>query len=158
LTKIWDITFSKDPVQRYITLTDGQNERVRVILRDTLEELTSFGDGGRQPGAFYRVHSIASDSKGNLYTTETYEGKRVQKFLYKGVSSVARGYQGRALAAALIATIAAVATIAPAIAGVSRARRGTKRSCAQRCAVPNAGVRNGPGSIGAFTRVCDMRY
>jgi len=94
LTKIWDITFSKDPVQRYITLTDGQNERVRVILRDTLEELTSFGDGGRQPGAFYRVHSIASDSKGNLYTTETYEGKRVQKFPYKGASSVARGYQG----------------------------------------------------------------
>jgi hypothetical protein len=75
-------------------LTDGQNERVRVILRDTLEELTSFGDGGRQPGEFYGVHSIASDSKGNLYTTETYEGKRVQKFIYKGMSSVARGYQG----------------------------------------------------------------
>jgi DNA-binding beta-propeller fold protein YncE len=91
---VWDITFSKDPAQRYIMLTDGQNERVRVILRDTLEELTSFGDGGRQPGEFYGVHSIASDSKGNLYTTETYEGKRVQKFIYKGISSVARGYQG----------------------------------------------------------------
>jgi DNA-binding beta-propeller fold protein YncE len=91
---VWDITFSKDPAQRYIMLTDGQNERVRVILRDTLEELTSFGDGGRQPGEFYGVHSIASDSKGNLYTTETYEGKRVQKFIYTGISSVARGYQG----------------------------------------------------------------
>jgi len=91
---VWDITFSKDPAQRYIMLTDGQNERVRVILRDTLEELTSFGDGGRQPGQFYGVHSIASDSKGNLYTTETYEGKRVQKFIYKGIGSVARGYQG----------------------------------------------------------------
>jgi DNA-binding beta-propeller fold protein YncE len=91
---VWDVTFSKDPAQRYIMLTDGQNERVRVILRETLEELTSFGDGGRQPGQFYGVHSIASDSKGNLYTTETYEGKRVQKFIYKGISSVARGYQG----------------------------------------------------------------
>jgi DNA-binding beta-propeller fold protein YncE len=91
---VWDITFSKDPQQRYIMLTDGQNERVRVILRETLEELTSFGDGGRQPGEFYGVHSIASDSKGNLYTTETYEGKRVQKFIYKGIGSVARGYQG----------------------------------------------------------------
>ena len=91
---VWDITFSKDPAQRYMMLADGQNERVRVILRDTLEELTSFGDGGRQPGQFYGVHSIASDSKGNLYTTETYEGKRVQKFIYKGISSVARGYQG----------------------------------------------------------------
>ena len=52
---------------------------VRIILRDTLEELTAFGDGGRQPGLFYGVHSLAVDSKGNLYTTETYEGKRLQK-------------------------------------------------------------------------------
>jgi len=57
-------------------------------LRDTLQEVTNFGDGGRQPGQFYGVHSIAIDSKGNLYTTETYEGKRVQKFVYKGISSV----------------------------------------------------------------------
>jgi hypothetical protein len=40
------------------------------------------------------VHSIASDSKGNLYTTETYEGKRVQKFIYRGIASQGRGYQG----------------------------------------------------------------
>ena len=91
---VWDVTFSKDPEQRFMFLADGQNERVRVILRDTLEELTSFGDGGRQPGQFYGVHSIASDSKGNLYTTETYEGKRVQKFVYRGITSQARGYQG----------------------------------------------------------------
>ena len=65
-----------------------------MIVRDTLQEITSFGDGGRQPGQFYGVHSIATDSKGNLYTTETYEGKRVQKFIYKGISSVPLGYQG----------------------------------------------------------------
>ena len=91
---VWDIAFSKDPGQRFLMLADGQNERVRIILRERLEELASFGDGGRQPGQFYGVHSIASDSKGNLYTTETYEGKRVQKFVYKGISSQARGYQG----------------------------------------------------------------
>lgn len=91
---VWDIVFSKDPEQKYILLADGQNERVRIILRDTLEELTSFGDGGRQPGQFYGVHSIAMDSKSNVYTTETYEGKRVQRFLYKGIGAVARGYQG----------------------------------------------------------------
>jgi len=34
------------------------------------------------------VHSIATDSQGNIYTTETYEGKRVQKFLFKGVAAV----------------------------------------------------------------------
>lgn len=91
---VWDIAFSKDPQQRYIYLADGQNERVRIILRDTLEELTAFGDGGRQPGLFYGVHSLAVDSKGNLYTTETYEGKRLQKFVYKGVGNVPRGNQG----------------------------------------------------------------
>jgi len=40
------------------------------------------------------VHSIATDSKGNIYTTETYEGKRLQKFVYKGIGPVAVGEQG----------------------------------------------------------------
>jgi hypothetical protein len=91
---VWDIVFSKDAAQRFMMLADGQNERVRIIVRETLEEIASFGDGGRQPGQFYGVHSLASDSKGNLYTTETYEGKRLQKFVYKGIGSMARGYQG----------------------------------------------------------------
>jgi DNA-binding beta-propeller fold protein YncE len=91
---VWDITFSRDPQQRFMFIADGQNEKVRIILRETLEELTNFGDGGRQPGQFYGVHSIATDSKGNLYTTETYEGKRVQKFVYKGIGTVAAGRQG----------------------------------------------------------------
>ncbi len=90
----WDIAFSKDPEQRYIFLADGTNEKVRVILRQTLEEITNFGDGGRQPGQFFGVHSIAADSKGNLYTTETYEGKRVQRFVYKGMGTVTAGAQG----------------------------------------------------------------
>ena len=44
-----------------------------------------FGAGGRMPGQFYGVGSIAVDSKGNVYTGENYEGKRVQKFVYKGL-------------------------------------------------------------------------
>jgi hypothetical protein len=40
------------------------------------------------------VHSIATDSKGNIYTTETYEGKRVQKFVNKGIGMVPAGEQG----------------------------------------------------------------
>jgi hypothetical protein len=68
--------------------------KVYVILRETMEILTSFGDGGRQPGQFFAVHSIATDSKGNIYTTETYEGKRVQKFVYKGLGPVKDKDQG----------------------------------------------------------------
>jgi DNA-binding beta-propeller fold protein YncE len=85
---VWDVAFSKDPQQRYLYLADGKNEKVYVIERKNMKVLTSFGDGGRQPGQFYAVHSIATDSKGNIYTTETYEGKRVQKFVFKGVGSV----------------------------------------------------------------------
>ena len=91
---VWDVAFSKDPQQTYIFLADGRNMKIRVLRRETLEELTSFGDGGRQPGQFYAVHSIAADSKGNLYTTETYEGKRVQKFTYKGLKTVSKKEQG----------------------------------------------------------------
>ncbi len=91
---VWDIAFSKDPQQKYLYLADGANEKVYIIQRDTLEVLTSFGDGGRQPGQFYAVHSIATDSKGNIYTTETYHGQRVQRFLYKGMGPVTKKDQG----------------------------------------------------------------
>ena len=90
----WDVAFSRDPQQKYMYLADGENAKVHVILRDTLELLTSFGEGGRQPGAFYGVHSIATDSKGNLYTTETYRGQRVQRFVYKGLAPVTKKDQG----------------------------------------------------------------
>jgi hypothetical protein len=91
---VFDLAFSKDPAQTYLYMADGNNMKIRVLRRDTLEELTSFGDGGRQPGQFYAVHSIAVDSKGNIYTTETYEGKRLQKFIYKGLRAVTRKEQG----------------------------------------------------------------
>jgi DNA-binding beta-propeller fold protein YncE len=90
----WDIAFSKDPQQKYIYLADGSNEKVYIMLRETMEILTSFGDGGRQPGQFYAVHSIATDSKGNVYTTETYRGQRVQRFVYKGLAAVTKKDQG----------------------------------------------------------------
>ena len=77
------------------------NQRVHVVLRETLEPVTSFGDGGRQPGQFYGVHSIAIDSKGNLYTTETCEGKRLQKFVYRGIDTGAAAAPGRRVAPAV---------------------------------------------------------
>ncbi len=91
---VWDIAFSRDREQKYLYLADGKNERIYVLDRQSLELLTSFGDGGRQPGQFFGVHSIATDSKGNIYTTETYEGKRLQKFVYRGLKRVKRGNQG----------------------------------------------------------------
>jgi DNA-binding beta-propeller fold protein YncE len=91
---VWDVAFSADPAQKYLYVADGMNMKVHVLDRQSLDELTSFGDGGRQPGQFYAIHSIATDSKGNTYTAETYEGKRVQKFTFKGVRSVTKPNQG----------------------------------------------------------------
>jgi DNA-binding beta-propeller fold protein YncE len=87
---IWDVAFSKDPKQTYLYVADGKNERIYVLLRDTLEVLTAFGGGGRQPGQFFAVHSIVTDSRGNIFTTETYEGRRIQKFTFRGVGQVPR--------------------------------------------------------------------
>jgi hypothetical protein len=84
---VWDIAFSTDSAQRFLIVNDGTNQRVRVLVRDTLQVVSTFGRAGRWAGEFYGAHNIASDSKGNLFITETYEGKRVQKFVYKGLGA-----------------------------------------------------------------------
>jgi DNA-binding beta-propeller fold protein YncE len=91
---VWDMTFSRDPQQTYIYAANGVDEKINILLRSTLEVLTSFGDGGRQPGEFFGVHNLATDSKGNLYATETYSGARVQRFIFKGVAAVSKAEQG----------------------------------------------------------------
>jgi hypothetical protein len=83
----WDLDFSPDEAQTWMYLADGQNMKVYVIRRETMEVVYSFGDGGRQPGLFFAVHSLAVDSNGNIYTTETYEGKRLQKFSFTGMGT-----------------------------------------------------------------------
>lgn len=78
---VWGLAFSSDPGQRFVYVADGANQKVWVLERETLAVDSSVGAGGRWPGHFYGVGSVAVDSAGNLYTGETYEGKRVQKFI-----------------------------------------------------------------------------
>lgn len=80
---VWDVNFSSDAKQTWLFVADGQNSTVRVFTRATLAPAGTIGDGGRWPGRFYAVNNVQMDSKGNLYTGEGYEGKRVQKFLKK---------------------------------------------------------------------------
>lgn len=78
---VWDIAFSRDRGQTQLIVADGQNQTVWLLNRETLEVTGSVGAGGRWPGHFYGVTAVAVDSGGNLYTGETLEGKRVQKFV-----------------------------------------------------------------------------
>jgi len=92
---IWDIAFSPDPEQAFLYVADGKNARIRIIDRQTMEEVSTLGTGGRYPGMFQAAHSIDTDSQGNIYLTETYEGRRLHKFVFKGVGDAAR-HQGAA--------------------------------------------------------------
>ena len=125
----WDIAFSKDPQQKYIYLADGENDRVHILDRQSLEVLTTFGEGGRQPGEFYGVHSIATDSKGNIYTTETYRGQRVQQVHVQRPRAGDEKRPGRGLAQRQINMRNSLLLWKPSSLGASALRSGVKPSC-----------------------------
>jgi DNA-binding beta-propeller fold protein YncE len=82
---VWDLAFSTDAAQTHLTVIDGTNQQIWMLRRDSLDILGAWGQAGRWAGQFYGAHNIASDSQGNLFIGETYEGKRVQKFTYTGL-------------------------------------------------------------------------
>ena len=98
----WDLDFSIDKDQSFFFEVDGGNEIVWTFDHDlaladqstpcTLMEcgtwpraiLAGFGRSGHMAGDFVFLHSIALDSKGNLFTGETINGRRIQKFRPRG--------------------------------------------------------------------------
>ena len=77
--------FSADPAQRFLYVASRSPERIWVYDRKTLQPLDSFGRPGVAPGEFYVLHHMTSDSKGNLYSSEVEDGRRIQKFVLKGI-------------------------------------------------------------------------
>ncbi len=73
-----------------VILVGAQGLGKTMLARDIVHQviLAGYSDGGRQPGMFFAVHSIAVDSMGNIYTTETYEGSRLQRFMFRGYAPV----------------------------------------------------------------------
>jgi len=84
---VWDVGFSTDPRQAFLFINDGTNQLIYVLDRQTLEVVSTFGGAGHWAGQFYGAHNLAVNSKGDLFITETYEGKRVQKFVYTGLGA-----------------------------------------------------------------------
>jgi hypothetical protein len=60
---------------------DGGNEQMLTMSRVAGSILDEWGQPGRQAGQFTFLHSVNKDSKGNLYTGETINGRRIQKFV-----------------------------------------------------------------------------
>ena len=94
LGSVWDIAFSPDSRQEHLYVADGSNERVYIVDRQSLEVRTSFGVGGRVPGHFMVVGSVAVDAQGNVFTAENGQGRRVQKFINTGTGPVVAEHQG----------------------------------------------------------------
>jgi hypothetical protein len=76
----WDLVFTNDHEQAFMIEADGGNEIVHIMSRVLGTILSGFGTPGLQAGQFTFLHSVALDSKGNLYTGETINGRRIQKF------------------------------------------------------------------------------
>lgn len=82
----WDMAFSADAAQNYIFDTDGEQEVLWTLRRDGGGVVGAFGQPGHDAGEFTFLHTVAVDSKGNLYTAETIDGRRIQKFRPVGKS------------------------------------------------------------------------
>ena len=102
----WDLDFSIDRDQRFFFEVSGGEEIVWTFDRFSAlsdqgggtytncttnecgtwprDILAGFGRPGHWPGEFTFLHSVAVDSRGNLYAGETINGRRVQKFLPSG--------------------------------------------------------------------------
>jgi DNA-binding beta-propeller fold protein YncE len=76
----YKLAISRDPGQKYLYVADGTNNRVWILDRQSGKTLGSFGGNGRYAGQLHWINAIAMDSKGNIYTGEVEQAKRIQRF------------------------------------------------------------------------------
>ena len=79
--------FSADRMNRFMYVVNEDNEQVDTLDRSTGKVLSTFGRAGHQVGGFTFAHTLAVDSKNNVYVGEAgaeEAGNRVQKFKLMG--------------------------------------------------------------------------
>ena len=75
--------FSADRMNRFMYVVNEDNEQLDTLDRSTGKVLSTFGRAGHQVGGFTFAHTLAVDSKNNVYVGEAgaeEAGNRVQKF------------------------------------------------------------------------------
>ena len=78
------VEFSNDRSQKFMFVINEIDEEIEVVDRASGRVLSGFGRPGHQVGEFMHAHTMAVDSKGNLYVGESVDGRRVQKFKMVG--------------------------------------------------------------------------
>ena len=81
---------SPDREQKYLYLVDGSNKVIRIFDRQTMAQLATVGGhSGHNAREFFHAHSLAGDSKGNLFIGEVNNGQRYYRYVYRGLGPAA---------------------------------------------------------------------
>lgn len=75
-----DVDFSRDAEQTHMFVMDLGSGKLRILNRKSGREVGNFGRPGPMAGEFRYAHTIAVDSRENVYVAETASGRRIQKF------------------------------------------------------------------------------
>jgi DNA-binding beta-propeller fold protein YncE len=73
------LDFSRDPAQAFMFVVNQNNSQIDIVERQSGKIVSSLGGIGNLPGLFNQAHSIAVDSRNNLYVGEN-RGRRIHKF------------------------------------------------------------------------------
>jgi len=76
------LAFSRDPAQIFMFVVHQNNSRIDIVERQSGEIVSTLGQIGNLPGQFNQPHSVAVDSRNNLYIVES-RGRRIHKFTQK---------------------------------------------------------------------------
>jgi len=83
---------SPDSEQKFLYLADGANKVVRVFDRKTMETVSTVGGhAGHNAREFFHLHSLAADSKGNLFIGEVNDGQRYYRYAFMGMQPASAG-------------------------------------------------------------------
>jgi hypothetical protein len=75
------VAFSPDKEQKLLYICDINNNTIWFIERQSGKTIGRLGSMGENGGQFFGLHMVATDSKGNIYTGEVFNGERVQRFV-----------------------------------------------------------------------------